>query len=367
MDVRQLKFIGILTWLLVGVPSLIWQQQHGGLLTTRGLIFIASYACFGLLFSLAAREGCSMTTRVLLALAEAAFAMICISVQRTGLVPVLLVVLAGQLGTLSLKASVPWITLQSAALWFLIPDGDAAWAAFAYFTFQLLAMFSVRIAHRESKGRQELAAANAELQVAAGLLDIGSRAEERLRIARDLHDVMGHHLTALSLNLEVASHHVEGAACEHIAKAQALTRTLLTDVREVVSRLRDSDPVDLAAALHALQNVIEKPALHIDVRESPAITDPAVAQAALRAIQEIVTNAVRHSGARNLSLRLATQDRALAITARDDGNGTDHVSFGNGLRGMRERVEQSHGSMEVESERGRGFEVRIRLPLESQS
>jgi signal transduction histidine kinase len=80
-------------------------------------------------------------------------------------------------------------------------------------------------------------------------------------------------------------------------------------------------------------------------------------------VQEIVTNAVRHSGARNLWLKVSMNDQTLAIDARDDGSGCDCVTFGNGLRGMRERVEEAHGSIEVSSMRGRGFEVRVTLPL----
>ncbi len=88
-----------------------------------------------------------------------------------------------------------------------------------------------------------------------------------------------------------------------------------------------------------------------------------MAQVALRSVQEIVTNAVRHSGARNLWVTLATADHTLDIDARDDGEGTDQVRFGNGLRGIRERVEQARGSLEVSSMRGRGFSVHVRLPL----
>jgi signal transduction histidine kinase len=80
-------------------------------------------------------------------------------------------------------------------------------------------------------------------------------------------------------------------------------------------------------------------------------------------VQEIVTNAVRHSGARNLWVTLGTDDQTLDIAARDDGAGTDHVRFGNGLRGIRERVEGVRGSMEVSSMRSRGFSVHVRLPL----
>jgi signal transduction histidine kinase len=277
---------------------------------------------------------------------------------------VLLVVVAGQLGRLPLAAGLTWITIQTVALWAVTPGPQALTLAAAYFAFQLFGTFTTSIAYTEAKMHQALAETNAELKVATRLLDISSRTEERLRIARDLHDLLGHHLTALSLNLEVATHLTDGPAREQIEKSKALTKTLLTDVREVVSRLRDQEPVDLSAAAESLRDVVDRPEVHLDVARDLAVNDPAVAQVALRTLQEMVTNAVRHSGARNLWLKLAAEDHTLSIEARDDGGGTDEVRFGNGLRGMRERVEQLSGTLLVKSMRGRGFEVQVRIPLE---
>jgi signal transduction histidine kinase len=192
---------------------------------------------------------------------------------------------------------------------------------------------------------------------------MNSRASERLRIARDLHDLLGHHLTALSLNLEVASHLADGEARESIEKSKSITKLLLSDVRDTVSSLRDDEPVDLGGALRSLRDAITTPAVHLEVANDVAVADAAIAQAALRAVQEIVTNAVRHSGARNLWLRLKTHEQSLDIDARDDGSGTDDLRIGNGLRGMRERVEQVRGSVDVSSSRGGGFSVHVRLPL----
>ncbi|HKO01163.1 MAG TPA: ATP-binding protein, partial [Thermoanaerobaculia bacterium] len=138
---------------------------------------------------------------------------------------------------------------------------------------------------------------------------------------------------------------------------------LLSDVRDTVSSLREDEPIDLRGALGSLRDAITTPALHLDVADDVAVADSVIAQAALRAVQEIVTNSVRHSGARNLWLRLRTHDHALDIDARDDGSGTDELRIGNGLRGMRERVEQVRGSVDVTTSRGAGFAVHVRLPL----
>src|SRR5204863_1503702 len=96
------------------------------------------------------------------------------------------------------------------------------------------------------------ARANAELHATRALLVEDSRVAERLRISRDLHDTLGHHLTALSLQLEVASRLASGPAAERVTEAHAITRLLLGDVRDVVSRLRESSHFDVAAAIRTL-------------------------------------------------------------------------------------------------------------------
>ena len=351
LGARNLTLIGILTW---GVILLTSASSAGPLWYVCMAVFIVG-------FVVATWRECPPIPRRLLNALQtlAALGAMALVPHHLKMEPVLLVIIAGELGGLEMLPAFAWIFAQTAALAVMTGGFDSI--LLPYVAFQLFAYFAVRIAHRETLARQALAEANAELKVTSGLLDLSSRTEERLRIARDLHDLLGHHLTALSLNLEVASHLASGEAKASVEKSQAITKDLLADVRAAVSRLREDEPVDLATAINALRDVITTPALHVDV-ENVAISDPAVAQVALRAVQEIVTNAVRHSGARNLWLRLSSSDHTLDLDARDDGLGTDRVEFGNGLRGIRERVEQVQGRLEVSSMRGRGFSVHISLP-----
>jgi signal transduction histidine kinase len=348
---RYLSLIGILTWGVILFTSV----------GSRGPLWFVCMSVFVAGFVLATYRECPPVPRRLLNAMQtlAALGAMASVPQHLKMEPVLLVIVAGELGGLEILPAFAWIAAQTAALAVIVGQFDSIILSFV--AFQLFAYFAVRIAHREAMARQALAEANAELKVTSGLLDLSSRTEERLRIARDLHDLLGHHLTALSLNLEVASHLASGEAKASVEKSQSITKELLADVRTVVSRLREDEPVDLATALNALRDVIATPSLHIDL-ENVAVSDPAVAQVVLRAVQEIVTNAVRHSGARNLWLRLSSSDHTLDVDARDDGAGTDTIEFGNGLRGIRERVEQVNGSLEVSSMRGRGFSVHISLP-----
>jgi len=359
MEERGLDFTAYLTWAIATTTTLLWLIERHALATPAAIAWIACAIAFIVMFSQHLRIGLAGV------LVQAALALACCSLQSYGFQPVLLVIVAAQLGRFSLRVAIPVIVVQSIAAAFTFEKPESTIAILlGYVGFQLFGLFTARIIHKERLGRLALAAANADLRVATELLEMNSRSAERLRIARDLHDLLGHHLAALSINLEVARHLAEGEAREQVEKSQAVTKLLLSDVRDVVSRLREDEPIDLNAAVASLKEVIQQPSLHLDLAPEVNVKDPAVAQIALRAVQEIVTNAVRHSGARNLWLKVARQGDLLAIDARDDGSGTDVVSLGNGLRGMRERVEEARGSMEVASMRGRGFEVHVKLPLQ---
>ena len=191
-----------------------------------------------------------------------------------------------------------------------------------------------------------------------------TRIAERVRIARELHDLVGHHLTALTLNLEVVTHLVEGKALDHVQQAHSLAKLLLSDVREVVSDMRQDDLVDLSSALRTLVEGVPTPQIHLDLPSAELMVQPERAQVLLRSAQEIITNSVRHAQARNLWIRLATARDGLAMSARDDGRGVPELHSGNGLTGMSERLLALGGKLEIESGRNAGFTLHLWMPLE---
>ena len=359
---RRLTTVGLVTLALVALPPLLAGQAGRWL----GLPWLGAILAFLIFFVIATHPRCRGMIALLPVAGQAVAALIAVGTNPSGgFEGVLLVVVAGQLGSLPFQLSIGWVAVQTLLLGavFFRLSGHFLVVTLAYCAFEMFALFTAHVAHSEAEARLELAAANAELKVAAGLLDLNSRTSERLRIARDLHDLLGHHLTALTLNLEIAGHVANAEAKTPIETSRSIAKHLLADVRDVVSRLRDDEPLDLAAALAALPSVITAPALHLDLAPGLTVRDSALAQITLRAVEEIVTNAVRHSGARNLWVSIATADGTLTIDAHDDGEGVDHVRFGNGLQGMRERVTAAHGTMEVTSMRGRGFRVEVRIPL----
>jgi signal transduction histidine kinase len=298
----------------------------------------------------------------------------------------MVIVAAGAGEVLALRPAFLWVGAQTAAAFppFLQLGSwdDALVIAAAFGGFQLFAAYAAHVAERERQGRETLTAVNAELTATRERLAETTRAAERLRIARDLHDVMGHHLTALSLQLEAARHAAAGEAPGHVEAARRMAGTLLREVRQVVSRLREEDrggegeadgadeaggrETDLAALLDAVTQSVERPRVHLAIAgELRRPVPPETSGALLRCAQEAVTNAVRHAGAENLWLDLARRDGGVELVARDDGDGAAGVAIaeGNGLVGMRERLQRLGGRLEVTTRLGEGFELRAWLPL----
>jgi signal transduction histidine kinase len=245
--------------------------------------------------------------------------------------------------------------------WFLALMQNAIYLGVSTFTY----ITSV-VARQQADSREEQRRLNSELRATRTLLTESSRIAERMRISRELHDLVGHHLTALSLNLEVASHLAHGASHDHVKQAQSVAKLLLADVREVVSQLRDDDSINLTDALNTLIEGVPGIAIHLELPPRFSVDDPRRAQVLLRCTQEIITNTVRHAQARNLWLRFErTPSNELAMHARDDGRGVTDLKQGNGLLGMRERLAQIGGRLNITTERDHGFALDAWLPLEA--
>jgi len=349
---RALKIGGIAVWLMIGAPILF----AGSNSASRLAGWAAAYVAFLALFLLALR------TRRLLPIAGQAVCVVGLVLTLCdGFEGALLVLGALQLGGLvSRPRGLSWIAVQSAALAGAVAYHWTPRAALLlappYLAFQLLAFFVADVLAREARAREELRAAQARLAET-------TRLGERVRISRELHDALGHHLTALRLNLEAASRTADGRAREPVQAAQSIAQMLLTEVRAAVEELRDPERLDLGSALRALAEEMPRPRIHLSLPGSLPVDAGEGALIVLRCAQEIATNAARHAGAENLWLELSERDGRLELRARDDGRGADEVRAGNGLRGLRERVERAGGALTVETRPGAGFSVRATLPL----
>jgi signal transduction histidine kinase len=287
----------------------------------------------------------------------------------SGLGSILMMVAAGVIPwMLPARYGVLWLLVSQLAVapvYYVLlrfPLFEAVMQSLLYGGFSMFIFVTSLVARQQTDAREEQRQLNTELRATRVLLAESARVNERTRISRELHDLLGHHLTALSLNLEVAGHITEGRAQEHVHQAHTLAKLLLTDVREAVSQLRDSGAIDLAAALRPLTQRVPSLDIHLDVPSPLNVEDPERAHVLLRCTQEIITNAVRHAGARNLWITVRREAGGVSLEARDDGDGADGIMVGNGLRGMRERLQQCGGELQIETHRGQGFRLRASVP-----
>lgn len=230
-----------------------------------------------------------------------------------------------------------------------------------YLVLQLVTVMGIESQLSEERIRHELQTTNTDLRATRALLQESSRAQERVRIARELHDVIGHQLTALILELEIASHQAGGESHEHVVKARGIARDLMRDVRSAVGTQRELAP-DLRGALE--QVTTDLPGLEVCLTVDEALRpDPDTVTALVRTTQEIVTNTLRHARARTLWVEVGLRGDRIRLTAHDDGVGAADYAPGNGLRGMTERVQELGGTIDVEA--GQGFRIRLAVPAGS--
>jgi signal transduction histidine kinase len=378
---QLLRYAGLFTWAVVGIPLLLnnWYFPEGDpeqLLASAPDIYKSTiaYFVFGVAYWLVTRELGTRRPRkfdiallAVLTIAAIAFS----KFTGTGLGSILLMLVSGVIPWLMpLGVGVTWLILQHVPL---VPVFEglgftpvfAVLQAVMYVGYSSFTFITGLVAKQQAQAREEQRRLNAELRATRALLAESSRMSERLRISRELHDLLGHHLTALSLNLEVAGHLTEGKAQEHVRQSHTLAKLLLTDVREAVSEMREEKGIDLTNALRVLAEGVPALDVQLDLPDNLQIEDAECAQVLLRCAQEIITNTVRHAGASHLSLSLSQGAEGLRLQAKDDGRGVDVATPGNGLRGMRERLSACGGRVDIITSPGQGFALDVRIPLEA--
>lgn len=257
-----------------------------------------------------------------------------------------------------------------------------------YGLFQVFALSAAQRGIRERTLREETALLNRELIATRELLSQTTAQAERVRIARNLHDILGHHMTALILNLEVANHSVkknssiesetsgsklgsqdssvqekrENKAQEKVEQALALAKLLLGDIRTAVSELREDDRIDLQSSIEKLTEGIPNLEFDIDCSAAPPIRSVQLAEVLLRCSQETITNVIRHSSADACRIAMTESHGLCVLTVADNGSPQSEIVVGNGIKGMRERVAAIGGSLDWEQS-VEGFLLRFEVPL----
>jgi signal transduction histidine kinase len=216
----------------------------------------------------------------------------------------------------------------------------------------------------------ELAESHRRLGEYAGRVAELAAAEERNRLARDIHDSLGHHLTAVAIQLDKAVAYRDRDAAEAdlaVADARGSARSALAEVRGSVAVLR-SPPQPLAVALDALRAQLDDGSVRIDCAvHGDEGAHPAALAALYRAAQEGLTNAVRHAAAARIEVTARFTADSASLTVRDDGRGLpdgppDGQPDGFGLTGMRERLAAVGGELRLAATPGGGTTLTATVP-----
>jgi two-component system sensor histidine kinase DesK len=200
---------------------------------------------------------------------------------------------------------------------------------------------------------------NARLRVAQQEIEQLAKAAERERIARDLHDVVGHTLSLIVLKSELASKLAESdpvRAREEIRDVERVSREALAQVRAAISGYRSAG---LDRELDNAREALATGQIEVDVVRSDASFSPAEEAVLSLALRESITNVLRHASARHCRIHLEQEGDVRRLIVHDDGRGSAGRE-GMGLRGMRERVQAIGGTMSVTSDGG--TRVAIELP-----
>lgn len=185
---------------------------------------------------------------------------------------------------------------------------------------------------------------------------------ERERIGRDLHDLLGHTLSLITLKLELSrklfDRDVEAAKRE-VEEAEKVARHALAEVRSAVTGIRATD---LAAELASARLLLESSRVHLEYGALPMDLPGEIERGLSLVLREAVTNIARHADASRVRVELVREHASACMQINDNGRG-GITSDGNGLCGMRERVRAMGGSLTIESPRGNGTRLRVLVPV----
>jgi two-component system sensor histidine kinase DesK len=235
--------------------------------------------------------------------------------------------------------------------WFLHLD---SWARFYCSVFPIIIGAGNTFFAERNRMNRKLRRANQEIEQLA-------KVAERERIARDLHDVLGHTLSVITLKSELAGKLMARdpeRARKEIGEVEQISRQALSDVRDAIRGYRSKG---LAAELAQAKATLETAGVAVQCDAATTLQLPAVQESVLSlAVREGVTNVVRHANARNCRLRIEQRNGSCSLEIADDGQGFASME-GNGLRGMRERVEMLGGTLDRRNKSG--TTLTIILPL----
>ncbi|HEX2979741.1 MAG TPA: sensor histidine kinase [Anaerolineaceae bacterium] len=272
----------------------------------------------------------------------------------------------------------PWALVACLAIFagqivpFLILFGGQAalmWGVTSLAAMAFVAAFT-QITVSESKARADLAEAHQKLREYAAQVEELSVTRERNRLAREIHDGLGHYLTAINIQIKAAQATAGQDAdlsMTALNNAQTLTQEALADVRRSISALRADPSTDepLPERLNRLLAETESAgiAAHLTLQGVPRPLASQIEFALYRAAQEGLTNVRKHAQAKSAEVELTYRERSVHLQIKDDGSGAVDPGGGFGLLGIKERCELLGGSLRIATAPGKGFTLDIEIPF----
>ncbi|MEW6734395.1 MAG: sensor histidine kinase [Acidobacteriota bacterium] len=246
-----------------------------------------------------------------------------------------------------------------------------------YLVFVIFVAAFTNIAVSEQKARAEieslaaqLGKANHQLREYAVQVEELATAKERNRLAREIHDSIGHYLTVINVQLEMAQIVMERdrlRAMDALQKAQSLTKDALADVRRSVTALRAA-PMESRSLLEVIKELADEcrtTGIYVDVAVTgaPRPLLPQVELTLYRTVQEGLTNVQKHAGASTIYLKLIYGQSKVQLIIEDDGVGISESNIGFGLLGLRERAQLLGGTVQTGKGEQKGFILEMEIPI----
>ncbi len=363
------EIVGTGTWLLVFSICLYWlskaepvYQQRIGILISGFILYLCAFI-FVSSYNPSTKSNWITSLALLVQLVSSYLLIWYFPIDFLPILTVIWISLVSYL--VSLKHSIS-IMLVVVFIWYVIEayhwQHEVVLKSLLYTTFHFFAIMmsnQTKIAQRATENANQL---NAQLMATQNLLTQATRLNERSRIARDLHDLVGHHMTALIINLQIISRLTEGDIKQKVDQCHSISKLLLSDIREAVTSLKQNQALDFNAMLKTMIQQVPRLKIKSDIQVSFELEDITLVTNLLSIIQEAITNSLRHSGASQLWIKMQANQGQIYLEISDNGQLKVPLKLGNGLTGMKERIGLLDGQIDFVTNQNQ-LKIKAAIPL----
>ncbi|REL25559.1 sensor histidine kinase [Thalassotalea euphylliae] len=347
---ERLDVLAVLTWGLVFAIALSALPTQASSVKANTPFILACFLLYLVAFFGATKTGywrCSANTQRAFLVIQLASAFAIMLMLPLDFIPILTIIWAGMLINFCRFSTALLVVIALVTVWFSLygwrwQKDYVMFTGALYFTFHIFSLLTSQQTKKAQSASEQANELNRQLLATQQLLTQSTQQHERTRIARELHDLLGHHLTALTINLQVSSHLCEQAgnaeAKAKVDHSYALAKLLLSDVRDAVSTIKSHQAIDLNAALDALVSNVPTLSVHLDIASDLKLEHIELATTIVRICQEALTNTLRHTNATDFWLSVTQGADTIELTITDNGTVSGTLTLGNGLTGIKERA-----------------------------